>query len=267
MVLDREAEGYFERVLELIESDPTFAARMLSAANAASSSPANPISSVRAALARLGSGGASSMILAVAVARVFVPRDPWEKSLWRHALQVAGAARALAQHADDPVELSGDDAHTAGLLHDVGRLVMFAEAPETLREIDEGDWATPDALLDVERSICGLTHTELGAMACEQWGLPDSLTAAVLRHHEPQIDANAGKVEALVATIHFADMAMFPSAMPGTPGFAEASLSIIEERLMPHVPAGISISSNALHGIITKTATDVDATCVALGIG
>ncbi len=266
MVLDREAEGYFERVLELIESDPTFAARMMSAANAASSSPANPISSVRAALARLGSSGASSMILAVAVSRVFIPRDPWEKSLWRHALQVAGAARALTAYLDDGSEVSDDDAYTAGLLHDVGRLVMFGEAPETLREIDEGDWATPEALIDVERSICGVTHAELGAMACRQWGLPPSLTEVVRRHHEPQSDTKTGTVEALVATIRFADIAMFPSALPGTPGFADASLSEIEDVLLPKVPGGISVTAANLRRLIIETASDVDETCVALGL-
>jgi hypothetical protein len=103
-------------------------------------------------------------------------------------------------------------------------------------------------------------------MACEQWGLPDSLARTVLHHHDPYRDATAGHVEALVSTIHFADLAMFPSAMPGTPGFADAPRSTIEESLMPKVPKGISISVDDLHQLIVKTATDVDARCVALGI-
>lgn len=266
MTLDREDEGYFETVLGLIESDPTFAARMLSAANAASSAPSSPIGSVRAALARLGSSGASSMILAVAVSRVFIPRDPWEKSLWRHALQVAAAARALAGHSDDTIELSGDDAYTAGLLHDVGRLVMFGEAPDTLRAIDEGEWASPEALIEVERSICGLTHPELGAMACGNWGMPNQLTAAVLHHHEPDIDPLAGSVEAMVATIRFADLAMFPSAVVGSPGYADASRRTIEEELLPKVPQGILLTAESLHELIRTTTTEVEATCVALGV-
>lgn len=266
MVLDREEEGYFERVLELIESDPTFAARVMAAANGAASSPTNPISSVRSALARLGSSGASAMVLSVSVSRIFIPRDPWEKSLWRHALQVAGAARALTKYVDPGVTLSGDDAYTAGLLHDVGRLVMFGESPETLREIDEGSWESRDTLIALERSICGLTHTELGAMACEQWALPDSLADSVLRHHEPQTDVRGRTVEALIATVQFADLVMFPSAMPGTPGFVEAARRTVEDVLMPKVPTGLSVSAKDLHEVIVATAAQADATCAALGI-
>lgn len=265
MVLDAEAKGYFERVLELIESDQTFAARTLSAANSAESWPASPITTIQAALARLGSAGASTLVLAAASSCVFVPTDPWEKSLWRHALQVASAARALAGHAARSISLSADEAYAAGLLHDIGRLVMLGEAPETLRRIDEADWETPEALLEVERSICGHTHAEVGAMACKKWGLPDVITTAVRRHHDP-VDPAAGTVEALVATVRFADFAMFPSALPGSPGFADAPLSTIEEDLMPKLPSGFSVSAEALQQLISKSTTEVDAMCIGLGL-
>lgn len=266
MTLDRDADDYFDRLLTLIESDPTFAARMLSAANAASSSPSDPITSVRGALARLGASGASSMILALAISRVFIPRTPWEKSLWRHALQVAAAARAMAQHGDPGVELSGDEAYTAGLLHDVGRLVMFGEAPELLQSIDEGNWESPQELIELELQICGLTHGQIGQMACDHWGLPKVLGLTVLHHHDPFRDATVGRVEALVSVIHFADLAMFPSAMPGTPGWADADVGDVEREFEDKIPQGISLSGTALHRIIRQTAEEVDVTCVALGI-
>lgn len=266
MTLEREADDYFDQLLVLIESDPTFAARVLSGANAATSSPTDAISSVRAALTRLGSTGASAMILALAVSRVFVPRDSWEKSLWRHALQVASASRLIAAHAISGVELSGDEAYTAGLLHDIGRMVMFAEAPDTLREIDEGSWDSPQQLIDVEMTICGVAHPEIGSMACAHWGLPENLRLAVLGHHEPHRDVTLGKVEALISTIHFADLAMFPSAMPGSTGWDEASKEEVERLLLPKAPVGITLTPTTLHQIISKATAEVDGTCRALGI-
>lgn len=266
MVLDREDDGYFDRVLELIESDPTFASRMLSAANAASSSPTSPVISVRAALSRLGSAAAANMILAVAVSRVFIPRDKWEKSLWRHAIQVGGAMRSLATFADGDLDLDGDEAYTAGLLHDVGRLVMFDEAPETLRQVYEGDWDSPDALVEFELSICGISHCELGQMALERWGLPSVLGEVVLHHHEPNIDPRANRVGALAATTRFADLAMFPSALSGDAGYDAESLETIERELMPKLPSGISISPSELQEVIRTTIAESELTCIALGI-
>lgn len=267
MMLDHADEAFFEEVLELIEADPTFAARMLSAANAVASSPRSPVMSVRAALARLGSLGASNLILAIAVSRVFIPRDAWEKSLWRHALQVAGAMRMLVGAADEALGINGDEAYAVGLLHDVGRFVMFEEAPDMLREIHEGGWETPDSLIDHERSICGLTHGELGEMACRRWGLPETLGQVVLRHHESGVDSPLGKVEVLLTAVQLADLAMFPSTMPGTPGYSEASLETIEQELMPKVPRGLELSAESLRDIIVTTTKEVDAICGALGLG
>lgn len=267
MTLDREADDYFDRLLELIESDPTFAARVLAGANAATSSPTDPITSVRAALTRLGSAGASSMILALAVSRVFVPRDPWEKSLWRHALQVASASRLIATHATTDVELSSDEAFTAGLLHDIGRMVMFLEAPDVLRRVDEGTWDSPRELIDMEISICGVAHTDIGSIACEHWGLPEILRLTVLGHHDPHRDVTVGKVEALVSTIHFADLAMFPAARPGTMGWESASKEEIAKSLIPMVPEGVTLTPTTLQHIIGTATAEVEATCRALGIG
>ena len=266
MTLDREDDAFFDELQDLIESDPTFAARILSAANSAASAPRNPITSVRAALARLGAAGASNMILAAAVSRVFVPRDDWERSLWRHALQVAAATRIVAIRAGPALGLQPDEAYTVGLLHDVGRFVLFSEAPDQLRRIDEGDWDDPGALLELEQSICGMTHGEIGQMACERWGLPPLVGEVVLRHHQERVDPTRGSAEALIATIHFVDLAMFPSALPGTPGYDQAPLEVIESDLMPKMPSGVRMTAGALHELIISVTAETDVLCRSLGL-
>lgn len=267
MTLDREAEGFFEEVQDLIEADPTFAARILAVANSAASAPRSPITSVQGALARLGAVGASNMILAAAVSRVFVPRDDFERSLWRHALQVAMAMRIVAIRSKGPLELDPDESYTIGLLHDIGRFVLFEEAPEQLRRIDEADWDEPDQLLELETSICGMTHGAIGKMASERWGLPSTIGEVILRHHETGVDPFAGDAEAQIATLHFVDLAMFPSAMPGTPGYDEASIDQIELELMPKKPRGLEMSAGALHKLIVGVTAEADDLCRSLGIG
>ena len=266
MTLDREDANHFEDVLGLVEADPSFAARILSAANSASSAPTDPVASVRSALVRLGSQGASAAIIAAAVAQVFIPRDDWEKSLWRHAVQVGEAARALADL--DPSGLvERDVAYTAGLLHDVGRLVMFQEAPEALREIDEGDWDSPETLVEAERAMVGVTHSELGARACRRWLLPDVLVRAVARHHETPRPVRE-PADQLLALVRTADLAMFPSAMPGTPGFDEADDEAYRERLLPRLPASLTgVTVGELRAVVTDVTRRADATVQSLGLG
>ena len=265
MVLDRDDDGYFEEVLALIEADAAFASRILAAANSAESSPTDPVRSVRMALARLGGQGAAGAVMAAAISEVFVPRDPWEKSLWRHALHVAGAMRALVA-LDPTCPFDGDVAYAAGLLHDVGRIVMFHHDPDTLRSVDEGDWDSPQTLVEAEMRICGVTHAELGARACRRWKLPDLLVEAVALHHHPEAPL-AGAAGVMVAMTRFADLAMFPSALPGTPG-RETHDATIESELIPRLPANLAgVTVAQLRALIGDTATWAQATADSLGIG
>ncbi|MEM9203554.1 MAG: HDOD domain-containing protein [Actinomycetota bacterium] len=265
--LDPDADGYFEQLLELVEADATFTARTLSAANAAASAPRHPIETVRAALARLGSDGVRSLVMAVAVTRVFIPRDEWEVSLWRHALQTASASRRLAAFAPEAL-VSPEVAYVIGLLHDIGRFVMVAEAPDSLRIIHEGTWDAPNELVDQERAICGLSHAEIGVMACRRWGLPAVIEDVIGRHHDPLLDPSStfGN-DAMLVLLRIADLLLFPSVLPGEPGWEEADLNTIEDQLMPLMPSWLTISSKQLQRVITGTVEETDRTITSLGFG
>ena len=264
MTLDPDGRDYFDNVLELIESEPNFAARILAAANSAASAPSSPVTTLPGAIARLGAGGASRLVIAISITRVFVPRDDWEKSLWRHAIQVAVTTRALAESSSDP-EIDPSEAYVCGLLHDVGRFVMFQEAPDQLRQIDEGDWDTPEKLVSQELAICGITHAELGAMACAKWGLPPAIEQMV-RHHHRSDPALAGTTpDKLAALVRVADLAMFPSAMPGTPGLAEADDGSIVH-LAGRLPPSIGLTMAELRELIVATTDAAEATCIELGV-
>lgn len=268
MVLDHADPTYFEQVVDLVSSEPNFSARLLSMANSAESAPRNPITTLNAAVSRLGSLNASNVVLAVAVTTVFVPRDAWEKSLWRHALQVALAARALTKHAivDVDRELDPDEVYTAALLHDVGRFVMFRDAPEQLRIIDEGDWHTPEALIEKELEICGLTHTELGVLACQHWHLPEFVVAVVRDHHKSASDVLWSPAAKATALIKLADLAMFPSAMPGTPGLETLDEDALDALLRPSIPAFLKITPHQLRALITETSQEAERVSKAIGV-
>ena len=265
LTLDRDDHHYFEQVLKVVEADPNFSARILMAANSAAFAAPKPITTLRAAMSRIGSAAAADLVLAISVTRVFIPRDPWERSLWRHALQVAIAARALAGRAHD-AEVNPEEAYTCGLLHDIGRFVMFHVAPDALRTIDEADWDTPDTLLQIERAVSGTTHSELGALACARWRFPDTLVEVVGNHHAP-VRTVVGKVAKLTALTQLADLAMFPSAMPGTRGLESADEETIRRVLEPKVPRFIHLGAHDLASLIKATAAEANAISRSLGVG
>jgi putative nucleotidyltransferase with HDIG domain len=211
----------------------------------------------------LGSGRTVDVVTALSVARVFVPRDAWEKNLWRHSIQVAVTASDLAERApgQDP---SPEEAYCAGLLHDIGRFIMFHEAPDTLRQVDEGDWDSPSTLVDAERAICGLSHAELGAAACTKWGLPASITKVVLHHHQrPQRGATTNR---LLALVQFADLAMFPSSQPNARSWAAAGESEVRRSLVPKLPPFIGLRPGDLLPLLLHSEAKADATARLLGV-
>jgi putative nucleotidyltransferase with HDIG domain len=182
MQLKPSDDAYFEKVSSLIARDPAFATRTLRLANSAMYSTPRTIGTLREAVLRIGSSEAAAFIMAHSAVRVFLPRGDWQSNLWRHALQVGGFARGLApfvRGASVPQEV----AYLGGLLHDLGRFILYLEAPEELRDIDEAQWSTPDELIAAEQRICGFNHAELGYLAARKWNLPADLASLIRYHH------------------------------------------------------------------------------------
>ena len=206
-------QSYFEKVASIVAGDPTFAARIVGAANSAESSPASPILRIPDAVARLGATRVSGLVTAMSVARVFVPRSRWELGLWQHALGVATTAEFLARASSTTVDVQ--QAYLGGLLHDLGRFILFKEAPEALRRVDETKWDSPADLIAAEASICGFTHCEIGAQAATRWNLPTAISDLCRRHHEViPVSANS-KEDRVLRVVHVADwLAMAIERMP-----------------------------------------------------
>jgi len=205
--LDPAGERYFERLLAVAEEDPTFAVRLIRLANAPSSAPARPIVTVRQAVVRLGAKECAGLVTALAVARVFVPTTAAHRNLWLHSLQVAVASRVIAGLMTG-ASVSPEHAYLAGLLHDIGRFVMFEGAADDLGRVDDTHWQSPQQLLDMEHLLLGYDHVQLGVQVCRRWSLPETITEVIRLHHDY---ATAGShsnqsMRALVSAVQMADL-------------------------------------------------------------
>ena len=206
MSLRQDSYDYFDQVAQALHADPAFATRLLQYANSAALGSGRPITSIQEAMLRVGARGAVDLVLAHSAARIFVPSNEWEKMLWKHSIDVAWLMRKLSvlavDHRGEP-----DEAYVFGLLHDIGRFVLYLEAPEELRRVEETDWATPEELIEAETRICGFTHSELGYLALRKWRLPDALAEAVRWHHTRPLplDGIDGRYRALNALLQEVD--------------------------------------------------------------
>ena len=203
MSLTPESEKFFEEVLTVASEDPGLALRVIRTANSPMSAPRSPITSLEAAVARLGANHIADLVTTVAIARVFVPRTSGETELWLHAIEVATACRALAEH----LHLDGvapEHAYLAGLLHDIGRFILFDQAPQFIQAVDDLAWTTPDELIEAEQQICGIDHAKLGGRVCAHWDVPEPILTIVKNHHQQPADI-PNQARALLATVKAAD--------------------------------------------------------------
>jgi putative nucleotidyltransferase with HDIG domain len=180
--LSPEDELFFDKVLELSQEDPTFALQVIRLGNSASSAPISQINSLQEAVARVGADAIAGLITSMAVLRVFVPVHQGEKELWIHSIQVAVIAKKLSSLLP-ALKIDPNQAYLCGLLHDIGRFVMFDKAAAQLKEVEGKNWQTPEELIEAELDVCGFDHSKLGGRVCAKWGLPEMVRRVVAYHH------------------------------------------------------------------------------------
>lgn len=201
-VLEDPRSGPHE-VAAVIGQDTSLTARLLRLANSAYFSFERPVDSVHQAVTFIGATHVRDLALATSVTSFFrgVPPDLLHlEDFWRHSLAVGIGARMLAGIRR---ESNVERFFVGGMLHDVGRLVLYVSAPDTARSILEHAQEGDSLLYEAEMELIGFDHGTIGGALMEQWNMPDSLAECVALHHRPQ-EAARFPVEA--ATIHLADL-------------------------------------------------------------
>ncbi len=183
-----------------MREDPVITAKVLKIANSAYYGADRDVSSISQAVVLMGFAEVQNIALSVSIfsrfsaaTKMFNRRDFWE-----HCFTTACAADAL-QHR---VNAQTNDGFVAGLLHDIGRLVLDQHFQEEFQEIVHTAEAQKISLLDAERKILGVTHCDIGFWVTENWGLPSMLTDSILFHHAP---FSCRESYVLTSIVHVAD--------------------------------------------------------------
>ncbi len=187
-------------IAEIVGTDPAMTAKILQLVNSAFFGSPRQVCSARDAVALVGLETLRDLVKgehSFCTAPDPTPAGFSTLQLREHSLRVARQAQRFAEESGGTAEECAA-AYTAGLLHDIGKLIFGLCFPEQYREAEEGE--RPQ---DVERAAFGTTHLEVGAYLLGLWGLPDVLVESAAFHHDP---ASSPSGESLVMTaLHAAD--------------------------------------------------------------
>ena len=194
-----------ERVARVISKDPGMTANLLRVANSVLFNLRTPISSPTQAVALLGMENVKSMVLGFKVVhdvKRAAGNHPDIEEVWRHGFAVASHARAIASM-QDVGSVVIENAFLAGLLHDVGRLVLQTNLPKEYQQVLALAKRNGLSLSLAEREVFGATHAQVGAYLLGKWGMRDCIVEAVAFHHEPMLCQQSGF--SILAAIHVAN--------------------------------------------------------------
>lgn len=188
---------------KIISEDSALASKILMIANSALFNFPSKIDTIASAISIIGHKQLSEIILSCSIVAMFkdLPQDVIDMDMfWRHSIAVATASRILAaQRREQNIEKF----FTAGLLHDIGKLIMFTETPKNIKEVMDRCASSKELMHKVEKELLGFDHAKLGAMLLHKWKLPEEIVTAVYYHHMPSI-SKGDVVNASV--VHIADI-------------------------------------------------------------
>jgi putative nucleotidyltransferase with HDIG domain len=190
LVLKIETEEGEKALLELVRNDPAISAKVIGLANSPAFGTMQKILSVSDAAARLGIKRVklTAMILAMMTSMVRTPGGLLNaNSLWKHSLAVTMTMHSLAQYMPEAIRPMEDDLFLAGLLHDIGFLVldsidpMLSDSFHARLEAENGRSEE-----EIESAMLEMDHCELGAELAKHWGLPEAIVNVLRHHHRPE---------------------------------------------------------------------------------
>lgn len=185
---------------KVIEQDAGLTARLLKIVNSPYYGFPSSIDTISRAITIIGIRDLRDLVLATASVNALNGLDNDLISLetfWRHSLYCAITARILASQLNDK---NVERLFVAGLLHDIGTLVMYQGIPELSREAIRQAYNSNRPLHEIESEIIGYNHAEVGAELATRWKLPENIIEVIRHHHNPAA-ATENPVDAAIIQI------------------------------------------------------------------
>lgn len=223
--LFKQPDQEINEVVELITFDPSYTAEILKRCNSVYFAGAEPVQDVTEAVARLGFEELHKIVSAMFASNAILRpgHNSFVEMLWTHSAAVAVAAGVLAEQFEE----SALTAFTAGLLHEIGKVIMITADEASYVQAVQTSGIFKRPIYVTEKELFGFDHAQVGACLLQRWNLPPNIVTAVLHHHQL---AGAEPFERLSAVIFLANVlshgtgetfATVPKGLPGAAGALE----------------------------------------------
>lgn len=184
-------------VARIISSDPAIASKVLQVANSAAYGYSRKISDITQAVAWLGLRETYQIALSVRALEIMAVNERFDYERFRkHSAQCAAAASVLAKRC---ALKDSTGIFAAGLLHDIGKLVLVDAMPERyIKMAARIDEEGADSVV-IEEGELGVSHAEIGFLLADHWQFPLEISEAIRLHHKPELAQTEPRFAAIIA--------------------------------------------------------------------
>lgn len=249
-----DPQSSVDDVARVISADPAVATNILRLVNSAYYGLQVRVSTVSLAVSIMGFAMTRKVALKAAVFSRFARKtggfehfDP--ESFWRHSIFTGVAARTLGSQCGRFGSTHNEDLYICGLLHDIGKILLFEKLPDRYAELLAAAAASGRSETAIETEVLGFTHSDVGSVLAIKWSLPQDLAIAIRYHHAP------GKDEfhrALSSLVHLADHLAWSAGFPSTkvPSTARLDASIYDD---------VGLDPRAVEDLLPQIVEDFEA--------
>ncbi len=218
-----------------VSHDAALTAKTLRLANSSLYGLQVKVTTIQQAITYLGFQTTRNLITAAAVTGCFAEGQcPGfdDKAFWRHSIAAAACCKVIARR----LKLNQDYAFTAGLLHDIGRLVLVSTFATEYAAVMAYRAEHDCHVIEAEHAVMGVDHVQAGMALAEHWNFSDTMKLAIGHHHDPDVPGAgllAGVVHVANAIVHALDLARDDDELvPAVSPAAWAALGLNDEALL-----------------------------------
>lgn len=257
MALDDEVP--VAKIAGLIEKDQALTARILSTANSSFYKRARQVYTVKDAVTTIGADAVRTLALGLCILNIFPKRKKSSldcNEFWRHSMGCAIYAEAMMDKISPQL---GAKAFCAGLLHDIGKLVLDMTNHEEYASVIEMAREGTYPLDEIEKKVFGVTHADVGHDVLAHWKLPSLYEETIWCHHAPVlvIDEDQFKISGIV------NIANTLTHMTGI----GSSGNYFPQQVTASVLKKFVLSSEIMDGLMESVPKQIDVICEEIGIG
>lgn len=210
MSMAQDPNTSMKEIADLIANDPPLSSKVVTMVNSACYALMQPVASLPLALTILGTKEIVSLVVGISVLTMsggLHGNQVFDKDLfWQHSAACAGYSRFIADKLG--LRKLKNEAFLAGLVHDIGTLILVHFFSDTYTEVLQRVAQTQEPLEQAEIAMLGVTHAEVGYCAADKWRFPRHLSQSILLHHNLSTASEENHLISLLQVVELLGTAM-----------------------------------------------------------